>query len=66
MVSALFVSRLALGLGLASLILANAAFPRARRSLLERRKLVMALGTFALGLAIFALFFGLIAACNRL
>jgi hypothetical protein len=62
----LLISRLALGLGLFTLILSQTAFPRSREALFKRRKLVMALGTFALGLAIFALFFGLIAACNRL
>jgi hypothetical protein len=66
MVPTLLISRLALGLGLFTLILAHTAFPRSRGTLFERRRLVMALGTFALGLAIFALFFGLIAACNRL
>jgi hypothetical protein len=31
-----------------------------------RRKTMMALGTLALGMALFASFFGLIAACDRL
>jgi hypothetical protein len=66
MVPTLFISRLALGLGLITLVLAHAARSRSGGALFGRRKLVMALGTFALGLAMFALFFGLIAACNRL
>jgi hypothetical protein len=35
------------------------------RSDFERKRL-MALATFALGMTIFALFFGLVAACDRL
>jgi hypothetical protein len=36
-----------------------------RRRMLERRSM-MALATFGLGMSIFALFFGLAAACDRL
>jgi hypothetical protein len=63
---ALTLSRLALVMGLIALFLAGRTTRTARPRAFQRRRFVMALGTFALGLAMFALFYGLIAACDRL
>jgi hypothetical protein len=63
---ALTLSRLALVVGLIALFLVGLTPRTARPRAFQRRRLVMALGTFALGLAMFALFYGLIAACDRL
>jgi Co/Zn/Cd efflux system component len=62
---ALAASRVALGMALTALLLGTAAARPSRRRPLGRRR-IMALATFALGIALFALFFGLVAACDRL
>lgn len=62
---ALVLSRLALGMGLLALLVALFESRSLRRRTLARRKL-MAFATLALGMALFALFFGLVAACDRL
>ena len=62
----LALSRFALVTALIALALTLAATPRGRRPAPRRRRTVMALGTLALGIALFALFFGLVAACDRL
>ena len=65
MALALYTSRLALGMTLTALLLTTAAARRARQRPPGRRS-IMALATLALGMALFALFFGLVAACDRL
>ncbi|HMB03851.1 MAG TPA: hypothetical protein VKP69_08955 [Isosphaeraceae bacterium] len=40
--------------------------PRPRRRRILGRRLMMALATLGLGMSLFALFFGLVAACDRL
>ena len=63
---ALAISRVALAMGLTALLLTLAAprFGRGRNT--SRRWTVMSVATLALGLAIFALFYGLVLACDRL
>jgi hypothetical protein len=63
---ALTPSRIALGVALTVLSLILAALRRGWRPADERRKRMMALATLALGMILFALFFGLVAACDRL
>ena len=66
MALALVISGFVPGITLAALFLTMAA-PRTRpRPILMRKKTVMALATLGLGLSLFALFFGLVAACDRL
>ena len=47
-------------------MLSLVAFRWVRRPAPEWRKTMIALATLALGMALFALFFGLVAACDRL
>ena len=63
---ALMISRLASWAGLSSLLVALATSRTLRRGPTGQRRFSMALATFALGMALFALFFGLVAACDRL
>lgn len=64
---ALVVSRIAAAIGLFSLFLSlSLAGARRRRPIVPRSNAVMAIATMALGLAFFALFFGLVAGCDRL
>jgi hypothetical protein len=63
---ALAVSRVVLGLALTALFLTVAAFRIGRRPNLVRRWIVMGIATLALGMGLFALFFGLVTGCDRL
>lgn len=60
------ISRLAAWAGLISLLIALAAPRTLARRPAGPRRFSMALATFALGMALFSLFFGLVAACDRL
>lgn len=63
---ALAFSRVALWMAVIALFLTLAASRMGRRPHLARRWTVMAVATFALGMALFALFFGLVAGCDQL
>jgi len=62
----LILSRLASWAGLTALLVSLALDRSVRRPARTSRIRPMALATFALGMALFALFFGLVAACDRL
>lgn len=64
MLSTLTLSRLASWAGVVALCLALAS--GATPSPAGARRMSMAIATLAVGLALFALFFGLVAACDRL
>jgi hypothetical protein len=63
---ALTLSRLALAMILTALLLTLVAARAARRPTRLRRRFVMPFATLALGISLFALFFGLVAACDRI
>jgi hypothetical protein len=63
---ALTISRLASWAGLLALLVTLTTCRTLRRVSPGTRRKTMALATFAVGTALFALFFGLVAACDRL
>ena len=63
---ALTISRLASWAGLTAVLVALVTCRTLRRVAPGTRRFSMALATFAVGMALFALFFGLVAACDRL
>ena len=62
----LTISRLASWAGLRALLVTLATCRSLRRVPPGMRRKTMALASFAVGMALFALFFGLVAACDRL
>jgi hypothetical protein len=62
---ALAISRIAMGMAI-TVLLFNLLRPASGRRPIVRRRMTMALATLVLGLSIFALFYGLVSACDRL